>query len=87
MRGDVVRLTYYWRLTADTDKDLHATVFFTDDNGLLDSRRGFPLWWQSWQLGGGIIPTSEWQPGQIVKEEYYVLVPRVSCVRALTGFG
>ena len=51
-------------------------MFFTDENGLLDSRRGFPLWWQSWELGGGILPTSQWVPGQIIKEQYFVLVPR-----------
>ena len=76
VRGDVLRLDYYWRLSAKTDKDLQATVFFVDENGLLDSRRGFPLWWQSWQLGGGIIPTSEWIPGRIIREEYFVLIPR-----------
>jgi hypothetical protein len=27
-------------------------------------------------LGGGIHPTSEWRQGEIVKEEYYLLVPR-----------
>jgi hypothetical protein len=76
VRGDVVRLDYYWRLTAKTDQEVQATVFFTDEDGLLDSRRGFPLWWQTWQLGGGIMPTSEWAPGQVIREEYYVLVPR-----------
>jgi len=75
-RGDVLRLDYYWRLSAETDKDLQATVFFTDENGLLDSRRGFPLWWQSWEIGGGIDPTSQWTPGEIVEEQYFVLVPR-----------
>ena len=75
-RGDVLRLDYYWRLSTKTDKDIQATVFFTDENGLLDSRRGFPLWWQSWELGGGIVPTSQWTPGEIVEEQYFVLVPR-----------
>ncbi len=75
-RGDVLRLDYYWRLSAKTDKDVQATVFFVDENGLLDSRRGFPLWWQSWELGGGILPTSQWEPGQIIEEQYFVLVPR-----------
>jgi hypothetical protein len=34
------------------------------------------LWWQSWELGGGIVPTSQWTPGEIVEEQYFVLVPR-----------
>ena len=75
-RGDVLRLDYYWRLSTKTDKDLQATVLFVDENGLVDSRRGFPLWWQSWELGGGILPTGRWQPGQIIAEQYFVLVPR-----------
>ncbi len=75
-RGDVLRLDYYWRLSAKTDKDLQATVFLSDENGLLDSRRGFPLWWQSWEIGGGIAPTSQWTPGEIIEEQYFVLVPR-----------
>ena len=76
VRGDVLQLDYYWRLSAKTERGVQATVFFVDENGMLDSRRGFPLWWQSWELGGSVLPASEWQPGQIVKEEYYVLVPR-----------
>jgi hypothetical protein len=76
VRGDVVRLDYYWRLSARTDQEMRATVFFTDENGLLDSRRGFPLWWQGWRLGGGVMSTSEWAPGQVIREEYFVLVPR-----------
>jgi len=75
-RGDALQLDYYWRLPAKTNEDLQATVFFTDENGLLDSRRGFPLWWQSWELGGGILPTSQWVPGEIVHEQYFVLMPR-----------
>jgi hypothetical protein len=76
VRGDVLRLDYYWRLSAKTDPNLQATVFFTDESGLLDSRRGFPLWWQNWQLGGGILPASRWAPGEIIHEQYFVLVPR-----------
>ena len=76
LRGNVMRLDYYWRLTAKIENDFQATAFFVDEDGLLDSHRGFPLWYQSWELGGGILPTSEWAPGQIVREQYFVLVPR-----------
>jgi hypothetical protein len=75
-RGDVIRLDYYWRLSEKTDRDLEATVLFTDESDRVDSRHGFPLWWQGWELGGRIHPTSEWEQGEIVKEEYYVLAPR-----------
>ncbi len=75
-RGDIVRLDYYWLLSDKTDADLLARLFFTDSDGLVATRRGFPLWWQGWELGAGARPTSMWEPGRIVKEEYYLLVPR-----------
>jgi len=71
-----VRLDYYWRLSAKTAADLGARLFFTGGDGLVATRHGFPLWWQGWELGAGVRPTSEWEPGSIVEEEYYVLVPR-----------
>jgi hypothetical protein len=76
VRSDVLQLDYYWRLSTTTDKDLEATVFFVDESGMVDSRRGFPLWWQRWELGAGIAPTTQWTAGDIVHEQYFVLVPR-----------
>ena len=75
-RGDVVRMSYYWRLEAPTEDTLHATVFFTDGDEVVQLERGYPLWWQTRELGGGLYPTSRWDVGEIVKEEYYVLIPR-----------
>ncbi len=75
-RGEVVRLSYYWRLSDRTDMDFQARLFFTDADGMVATRHGFPLWWQGWELGAGDEPTSEWQPGSIVEEGYYLLVPR-----------
>jgi hypothetical protein len=75
-RGDVLKVSYYWRLETPAEEDLQATVFFTNRDETLQLRYGFPLWWQSHELGGGLYPTSQWDVGEIVKEEYYVLVPR-----------
>jgi hypothetical protein len=75
-RGDVVKVSYYWRLEIPAEEDLQATVFFTDQDETLRLRYGFPLWWQSYELGEGFYPTSRWDVGEIVKEDYYVLVPR-----------
>jgi hypothetical protein len=69
-------VSYYWRLETPAEEDLQATVFFTNRDETLQLRYGFPLWWQSHELGGGLYPTSQWDVGEIVKEEYYVLVPR-----------
>ncbi len=75
-RGNVLQLSYYWRLDSPTDENLQATVFFTDSDENLELHQGFPLWWQSRELGGGLFPTSQWKANEIVKEEYFVLVPR-----------
>jgi hypothetical protein len=75
-RGDVLEVSYYWRLESPAEGHLQATVFFTDQDETLQVRYGFPLWWQSHELGGGLYPTSQWGVGEIVKEDYYVLVPR-----------
>lgn len=75
-RGDVLQMSYYWRLEAPAEEDLQATVFFTDGDEAVQLRQGFPLWWQSRELGGSLYPTSKWGVGEIVREEYYVLVPR-----------
>lgn len=75
-RGNVLKISYYWRLDRPIEEDLHATVFFTDEDGTVQVDAGFPLWWQSVELGGGLYPTSQWSVGETVKEEYFVLVPR-----------
>jgi hypothetical protein len=75
-RGDIVKVSYYWRLEAPAEEDLQATVFFTNQDETLRLRYGFPLWWQSYELGEGFYPTSRWDVGEIVKEDYYLLVPR-----------
>ena len=35
-----------------------------------------PVWSQSRELGQGVLQTSQWKPGAIVKESYFALAPR-----------
>ena len=75
-RGEVVQLTYYWRADRPIDVDLSAVTLFFDADGVAQNVRGIPVWSQSRDLGQGVLQTSKWQPGQIVKESYFALAPR-----------
>lgn len=75
-RGDVVQLTYYWRADRPIAADLSAVTLFFDAHGVAQNVRGIPVWSQSRDLGQGVLETSKWQPGQIVKESYFALAPR-----------
>ena len=75
-RGDVVQLSYYWRADHPIDGDLSAVTLFFDASGVAQSVRGIPVWSQARELGQGVLQTSKWQPGAIVKETYFALAPR-----------
>jgi Protein of unknown function (DUF2723) len=75
-RGSAVQLTYYWRADAPITRDLRAITFFFDQQGHADSVRGFPVWSQSRLIDQDVMQTSKWQPGALIKESYFVLVPR-----------
>ena len=73
--GEDFQFTYYWTLHADTDTDFWVDILFTDEDANVATKAGFPIWLQSHWVGGGAYPTSEWTPGDIVKESYFGLVP------------
>ncbi len=75
-RGDVVQLTYYWRADRPLTSDLSAVTLFFDALGKAQSVRGIPVWSQSRELGQGVLQTSKWQPGAIIRESYFALAPR-----------
>ncbi len=75
-RGDVVQLTYYWRADRPIDVDLSAVTLFFDADGKAQSVRGIPVWSQSRELGQGVVQTSKWRPGAIIRESYFALAPR-----------
>ena len=49
---------------------------FTDEAGNVVTKGGIPIWLPSHWIGGGAYATSEWNSGEIVREEYLELVPR-----------
>ncbi|MFV2045381.1 MAG: DUF2723 domain-containing protein, partial [Anaerolineales bacterium] len=74
--GEQYQLSLYWSLAEATSTDYWADVVFVTSEGEIPALRGIPLWQQGHWLGGGAYPTSEWLPGEIVKESYDGLVPR-----------
>jgi hypothetical protein len=83
-RGQSFRATYYWSLSEETQTDYWADILFTDAAGSVATQSGIPLWLQSHWLGGGALPTSEWEPGTIMREVYDGLVPRLVAPGAYT---
>ncbi len=75
-RGQVARLTYYWRADAPLPHDLGAATVFADAHGQVANTRGIPAWSQIRLIAEGARQSSRWTPGQIVRESYDVLVPR-----------
>jgi hypothetical protein len=76
-RGQAFRVMYYWSLPEATDADYWADILFTDAAGNVATQSGIPLWLHSHWLGGGAVPTSDWQRGTIMREVYDGLVPRL----------
>ncbi len=75
-RGSVIELTYYWSAGTPLTTDMDAMTLFFDGHGRAASHGGFPAWSQSRTIGQGVRQTSLWQAGEIVRESYFVLVPR-----------
>lgn len=75
-RGSVVLLTYYWRADAPIARPAGAVTLFADARGHIATRDGWPLWQQARAIGEGVRETPSWHTGEIVKESYFVLVPR-----------
>jgi hypothetical protein len=75
-RGQVLRLTYYWRADRPLGADLSAAALFFDRHGTAMQVAGFPLWSQPRTIGQGVLETSQWTPATIYTESYFSLVPR-----------
>ena len=74
--GFSFKAAYYWSLPTETAKDYWVDVLFTDKEGNVVTKGGIPIWLHSHWIGGGAYATSEWNSGEIVREEYLGLVPR-----------
>ncbi|MCI0895810.1 MAG: hypothetical protein J4N84_13010, partial [Chloroflexi bacterium] len=69
-------LDYYWEALDNLDTDLYMKVFFVDSFGRPPLKQGYPVWFQNHELGAQVFPTSQWAPGDKVRESYLSIVPR-----------
>lgn len=65
--GETIRVTLYWKALAPMSTDYTVFVHLTGE--------GMDIWGQQdSQPQGGLAPTSDWQAGQIIRDEYLVRV-------------
>ena len=66
--GEGVRLTLYWRAEAPIAEDYTVFVHLLDESGMLRSQADSMPWHNA-------FPTSRWEPGVIIPDEYRLVVP------------
>ena len=76
IQGGSLWLDYYWETLGDLPTDLYMNVFFVDAFGQPPLKQGYPVWFQVHELGANVFPTSQWAPGDKVRESYLSIVPR-----------
>ncbi len=67
--GDTVNLTLYWRSIAKSDKNYTVFVHLLDAEGNVRAQRDAPP-------HAGAYPTSIWDVGEIVRDDYALELPR-----------
>jgi hypothetical protein len=67
--GDTLNLTLYWRGIAKSNKDYTVFVHLLDAQGNVRAQRDAPP-------RDGAYPTSIWDVGEIVRDEYALELPR-----------
>jgi hypothetical protein len=65
--GDIVQLTLYWQALSAIDQRYKVFVHLVDARGNIVAQRDS-------EPGGGLYPTTNWQPGETVSDNYGVLV-------------
>ena len=66
--GATAIVTVAWRALAPTATDYSVFIHLVDDEGLIVAQRDT-------MPGGGLRPTSQWQPGEVRVERYRVPIP------------
>ena len=66
--GGELSVTLYWRARSAMDRDYTVFVHLLDGNGRIVAQR-------DGQPGDGFYPTSIWDPGEVVPDEYAIIVP------------
>ncbi|HET7375769.1 MAG TPA: hypothetical protein VFK30_03615, partial [Anaerolineae bacterium] len=66
--GDILQLDLFWHTDAPLSSRYKVFVHVLDQNGKIIAQTDR-------EPGGGLVPTSIWQPGQTVIDRYGVLIP------------
>jgi hypothetical protein len=66
--GDSFALTLYWSAVAATDKDYTVFVHLLDANGKVVAQTDA-------QPRSGLYPTSLWDPGEVIRDDYALALP------------
>ncbi|MBI4299623.1 MAG: glycosyltransferase family 39 protein [Chloroflexi bacterium] len=74
--GDTLQLTLYWRSLAKMDADYSIFVHILGrDQDVLGGEDRYP--------GGGTFPTSQWQPGDIIRDRFRIRLKRDAALPTL----
>lgn len=74
-RGEILHLTYYWKLLESISDDLTVDILFTDADGNYDIQNGIPIFHNIHELAYDLPLTDKLQPGQVIKEECKLVIP------------
>lgn len=81
--GDAVRVTAYFKVLKPLDEDYTVFVHVEDADGRMERLNA------DHRPAGGLYPTTQWKPGETVKDEFSVALPPGAQARAInlwTGF-
>jgi hypothetical protein len=66
--GEGVHLTLFWRSLKEMDQPYTVLLLLVDEGGGIAARETFPI-------ASEAYPTTQWQAGEVVRSQHYLLVP------------
>ncbi|NJN82010.1 MAG: hypothetical protein HC802_06810 [Caldilineaceae bacterium] len=66
--GETVQVSLVWQALTPSERDLSVFVHLVDEKGLVIAQTDT-------MPGGGLRPTSQWRPGEVQAEQYFVDIP------------
>jgi hypothetical protein len=66
--GEGVHLTLFWRSLKEMDQPYAVRLLLVDEGGGVVARETFPI-------ASEAYPTTQWQAGEVVRSQHYLLVP------------
>jgi hypothetical protein len=66
-RGGNARITCWWRVLKQTKRSYNAFIHFEEEHGVIVFHGDHPA--------GGLRPSTQWKPGELVRDDVDVIVP------------